>query len=62
MKRNMGNASVEQIKNDIPRIEIDDSYAYTTGCKIIAYIDINSQKGKQTRTLRRTSQGGYVMQ
>lgn len=46
----------------ISHIEIKDPYAYTTGSKVIAHIDFIGQNGTERRVIKRTRDGGYVMQ
>lgn len=62
MKTNLGNISVEQTKNDIRYIEIDDQYAYATSSKVLANIVIRVKDGIKNYRLVRTSKGGYSMQ
>jgi hypothetical protein len=61
MKTNIENISVEQIKNDIRNIEIEDSYVYATGSKVLANIVIHAQNGIKKNTLERTKAGRYLM-
>ncbi len=62
MKVNTENAMVEQEVTKIPLIEIDDSFAFATGSKLIANIVIHIKEGAKKYKLVRTSKGGYTMQ
>lgn len=60
--KNVESNSVEQMKNDVRNIEIEDLCNYTTGSKTIAKITIRVKEGMKQYRLIRTSKGGYTMQ
>ena len=58
----MNNGCKDNIKNDIPTIEIDDAFDSITGSRVLRNILIRTKRGTKKYQLLRTRNEKYMMQ